>query len=164
MTEILTDWVRTLAVGTVFCAVVLLLIPEGREKRAVKMACSVMLTVLLIRPLRELDMERLTELLTLQRLEKHSLTEKADELSEELYRSVIREETEAYIWDAAQRLGIRKLGVRIRLKSGGEVPIPWSVEMTGAVTERQREELSQLLEGELGIPEERQMWSVDDAG
>ena len=163
MTEILANWVRTMAAGAVFCAVVLLLIPEGREKRALKTVCSFMLLILFVRPLRALDMERLTEALTLQRIEKRSITEAADELSLELCRSIIREETEAYIWDAAQRLGIRKLGVRIRLKSGGELPLPWSIDLTGDVTARQREELSLLLEGELGIPRERQTWSVGDA-
>lgn len=162
--EALTEWVRTLAMGAVFCAVVLLLVPEGKEKRAVKTVCALMLTVLLIRPLRDLDTERLTEVLTLGRLEKRSITEAADDLSEELYGSIIREETETYIWDAAQRLGIRKLGVRLRLKTDGVLPLPWSIELTGEASQRQREELSLLLEGELGIPRERQTWSVGDAG
>ena len=160
----LADWVRTLAVGAVFCAVVLLLIPEGNEKRALKLVCAVMLTILLIRPLRELDMERLSEAITRQRLETSVITENADELSRELCGSIIREETEEYIWDAARRLGIGKLGLRLRLKSGGELPVPWSIDLTGVYTERQRDELSLLLEGELGIPRERQTWSVDDAG
>ena len=37
-------------------------------------------------------------------------------------------------------------------------------ELTGGFTEAQRDRLSLLLEGELGIPAERQIWSVDDAG
>ena len=163
MIQSLGQWVRTLAVGAVFCAAVLLLIPEGREKRAVKLACAAMLTVLLIRPLKELDAQKLTELLTAQKRRGDAISLETDDLSMELLSGIIREETEEYIWDAARRLGISELGIRLRLKSGGEMPYPWSVELTGQVTEIQKEELSLLLEGELGIPQERQNWSPDDA-
>ena len=164
MIQSLGEWVRTMAVGAIFCAVVLLLIPEGSEKRSVKLTCAFMLTILLIQPLRRLDEEKLTELLTLQRLEETGLAADTDELSMELYSRIIRRETEEYIWDAAQRLGIRELGVRIRLKDSGGMPVPWSIDLTGSVTQQQKEALSLLLEGELGIPPQRQTWSLDDAG
>ena len=164
MIQSLGEWVRTMAVGAIFCAVVLLLIPEGSEKRSVKLTCALMLTILLIQPLRCLDEEKLTKLLTLRRLEETGLAADTDELSMELYSRIIRRETEEYIWDAAQRLGIRKLGVRIRLKDSDGMPVPWSIDLTGSVTQQQKEALSLLLEGELGIPPQRQTWSLDDAG
>ena len=160
----LTDWVRTLALAGVFCAAVLLLIPEGSEKRAVKLVCACLLTLLLIRPLKSLDVQRLTELLTAQRLEQSGLTEETEELSMELLESIIREETEAYIWDAARRLDIGRLGIRLRLKTEGGLPCSWSIDLTGEASAQQRERLSLLLEGELGIPRERQVWSTDDVG
>ena len=162
--EMLAEWVRTLAVAGVFCAVVLLLIPEGREKRAVKLTCGCLLTLLLLRPVKSLDAGKLAELITQQRLRKYELAEETEELSMELCADIIREDTEAYIWDAARRLGIERLGIRLRLKTVGGVPCPWSIELTGETTVRQREELSLLLEGELGIPGERQIWSGYDAG
>ena len=164
MIGILSDWVRTLAVGAVFCAVVLLMIPEGSEKRAVRLTCALVLTVLLIAPLQKLDARRLTELIALQRLDTAGFTEDADELSMELCTRIIREKTEEYIWDAARRLGIGKLGIRLRLKETGGLPCPWSIDLTGTVTDAQKEELSLRLEGDLGIPRQRQTWSVDDAG
>ena len=164
MIRILSELVRTLSVGAVFCAVVLLLIPEGSEKRSVKLICAVMMTILLIRPLRELDWERLTELLTVQRLQVSDIAQSADDLSRELCSSIIREETEEYIWDAARRLGITKLGVRLRLNDAEGLPCPWSIDITGSYTAKQKEELSLLLEGELGIQRERQTWSEKDAG
>ncbi len=164
MIDALADWVRTTALAGIFCAAVLLLVPEGSEKRAVKLSCTCLLTILLLRPLRSLDPERLTELLTARRLESSALAEETEELSAELWSGIIRRETEAYIWDAARRLGVERLGVRLRLKTEGEVPVPWSIDLTGELTPRQREQLSLLLEGELGIPRERQTWSTDDAG
>ena len=147
MIGVLSDWVRTLAMGAVFCGAVLLLIPEGSEKRAVRLTCALVLTILLIAPLQRLDARQLTELITLQRMEGQGLTEEADELSMELCTRIIREKTEEYIWDAARRLGIGKLGVRLRLKETGGLPCPWSIDLTGTVTDAQKEELSLLLEG-----------------
>ena len=164
MIETLAGWVRTLAVAGVFCAAALLLIPEGREKRAVKLVCACLLTLLLIRPLKSLDVQRLTDLLTVQKLEEYELTEETEELSMELLDSIIREETEAYIWDAARQLGIERLGIRLRLKTDGALPCPWSIDLTGETTALQREQLSLLLEGQLGIPRERQAWRTDDVG
>ena len=142
----------------------LLLIPEGREKRAVRLTCALMLAILMIRPLRQLDTERIAEVLTLHRMERSGITEDADELSLKLCERIIRTETEEYIWDAARRLGIGKLGIRLRMKTDGALPIPWSIGLTGTVTEEQKEQLSLLLEGELGIPRQRQTWSVENAG
>lgn len=163
MIDALAQWVRTLAAGAIFCAAALLLVPEGSGKRAVKLVCAAVLTILLVGPLRQLDADRLAELLTVQKLDSAVLTADAEELSEELLGSIIRKETEEYIWDAARRLGIAELGVRLRLRTVDGLPCPWSVELTGKYTKDQREELSLMLEGELGIPGERQTWSETDA-
>ncbi len=163
MIRFLEEWVRTLAVGAVFCAVVLLLISEGSEKRAVKLICAVMLTLLLVRPLQSLDADTLTEALGRYKLQMRTLAEDTEDLSQELYRSIILRETEEYIWDAARKLEIPRLGIRLRLKESGETVYPWSVDLTGRYTEEQRDKMSLLLEGELGIPLERQTWSMDDA-
>ena len=129
-----------------------------------KLVCAAVLTILLIGPLRQLDASRLTELIAVRKLKSSELEADAEELSEELLGSIIREETEEYIWDAARRLGIAKLGVRLRLKDAEGLPCPWSIDITGSYTAKQKEELSLLLEGELGIPRERQTWSEKDAG
>ena len=66
--------------------------------------------------------------------------------------------------DAARRLGALRPGVRLTLRREGEQVSLWTAELTGSFTDEQRARLSLLLEGELGIPAERQIWSVDDAG
>ena len=164
MIEALASWVRTMAVGAVFCAVAQLLVPEGGEKRALRLTCAAMLTLLLIQPLRGLDARNLTDLITAQKRHNSSLREDAEELSTDLCSGIIREKTEEYIWDAARRLGIRRLGIRLQLRTENGMPVPWSVDLTGDYTGEQKQQLSLLLEGELGIPGERQSWSMNDAG
>ena len=164
MIDLLSEWVRTMAAGALFCAVILALAPEGGGKRALRLLCGVVLTLLLLRPLVKLDPEALAESLSRQRLLESGLLADAEDISLEARRRLIRDETEEYIWTAAAGLGIQRLGVRLTLRDGEGLSYPWAAELRGAWTEEQRKELSRLLAGELGIPEARQTWSLEDAG
>ena len=164
MIQILSEWVRTLAAGALFCAAVLSAAPEGGGKRALRLLCAVCMTLLLLRPLARLDLDRLAEDLSGQKLREAGLRTEAEDISAETLRRLIREETEEYIWTAAAGLGIPRLGVRLTLRDGEEYPYPWKAELRGNWTEEQRTRLSRLLAGELGIPETRQTWSWEDAG
>lgn len=68
---------------------------------------------------------------------------------------LIEERTAAYISDKAKALGL-SVAVRVETKTGdGGVPAPWAVRLTGTESEA----LASYIEGELGIPRERQVWS-----
>ena len=68
--------------------------------------------------------------------------------------SIIETRTAAYISDKADALGV-SVTVRVRTEPGeGGVPIPFRVELTGPRSEA----LAAYMEGELGIPQERQVW------
>ena len=164
MTEALAEWVRTLAIGALFTGAVASLVPEGSEKRAVKLVCGIVMTLLLLAPLKTLDTEKLAR----QPTELKSLTdgfrEEAGEISNEAAEVFIKDAAEEYILDAARRLGARQPGVRLTFRGNGAQVSLWAAELTGVFTEEQRRRLSLLLDGELGIPPERQTWSVNDAG
>ena len=164
MIRTLAEWVRTMAAGALFCAVVLAVAPEGGGKRALRLLCAVCMVLLLLRPLSRLDTDRLAEGLSRQRLLESGLAAEAEGVSRETWRRLIREKTEEYIWTAAAGLGISRLGVRLTLRDGEENPYPYAAELRGSWTEGQRERLSWLLAGELGIPITRQTWSLEDAG
>ena len=82
MIRLLADWVRTMAGGALFCAVVLAIAPEGGGKRAIRLLCAVCMTLLLLRPLTRLDMEDVAESLSRQRLLETGLTEAAEAISD----------------------------------------------------------------------------------
>ena len=164
MMDALAEWVRTLAIGAVFTCAVLALVPEGSEKRAVKLVCGAVMTLLLLAPLKTLDAEKLARYPTELRLLTAGLREDAGEISKEAAEVFICDAAEEYILDAARRLGVPQPGVRLDLRREGEDLVVWAAELTGSFTEEQRMRLSVLLEGELGIPAERQTWSVNNAG
>lgn len=161
--EALGAWVRTLVMGAIFCAVALSLVPEGGEKRALRFVCSAVLTLLLLGPLASLEPGKLGALLEGTETLQGEVGELAERAEKESRIALIRRGAEEYIWDAAKNLGIGRLGIRLELDERGALPVPWSISLSGSWTEAQRTRLSLLLEGELGIPPERQNWSMDDA-
>ena len=164
MMDTLGSWVRSLTAGAFLSALVLALTPDGKNKAAVKFVLGVMLTLLLLRPLKSWEPEQTALRFSELQLREHSLYETGEALTADLTEAFIRKETEEYIWSAAERLGISELGVRIILRRTENGPIPWEAALRGSWTEAQRGELAFLLEGELGIPAERQAWSRKDAG
>lgn len=155
-------WLRRLLAGAILSAVVLSLAPKGKGQAALRFLTGVLLSVLLLQPLREWKPERAAAFFSRERLLESALREETEQLAESVYRSFIQRETEEYIWNAAAELGVKELGVRIVL-ADGEVPYPYQITLRGTMSESQREQLAFLLSGELGIPPERQDWSSTNA-
>ncbi len=71
--------------------------------------------------------------------------------------SVIKQECQAYILDKAQDLGLT-LSVEVEL-SRDQIPVPVSVRLQGAAGPYAKSRLAQVLEEDLGIEKERQLWT-----
>lgn len=163
MSGVLGDWVRALTAGAFLSAVILALTPEGKSRGTVKFVLGVLMTLLLLRPLVNWKPENAALRFSELRRSAAGFSEYGENVGAELAEAFIRKETEEYIWSAAERLGITELGVRLKLRQTETGPIPWETALRGSWTEAQRTELAFLLEGELGIPQERQFWSRNDA-
>lgn len=74
-------------------------------------------------------------------------------------KSIIGEETGAYILDKAAELGISCQEVRVTcaVEENG-VPYPASVVLVGDLTEEEQARLSRRIEADLAIPAERQSY------
>lgn len=79
-----------------------------------------------------------------------------EEKNDLFYLSIIEEETAAYVMDKAKEFGFDcQAEVTYGYDEDG-VPRPWEVTARGTWTREQREQLSRLLEEELGVPPQRQ--------
>lgn len=150
---------RTLFVAALFASLALALAPEGRGKAALKWCCGLMLCLAVAQSATKLRPEVLAEAAAEQRLLAERFALEQEETAWQLYRSIIQTETEAYIWKQAEALGVKALRLRLTLRDGTHCPYPYAISLQGAFTQAQQAELSGLLEGELGIPRERQQWS-----
>ena len=159
MTALLRSWVLGLAWTAMFCAVVLLLTPKGRVRRVTDLLCGVIMAAALLSPLADPALEDYGLHLAEYRSNAAAVTGAAEEIAGELDRSVIEEKLAAYILDKAQQLGTPLAGAQVILEwrtEGLWVP-------TAAVLQGEHSpQLARLLESELGIPEEAQIWRTDE--
>lgn len=158
MREGLESWVRALAAAGLFTGAVLTLAPGGRLGKTLRLICALLLLGVLLSPLGRLDYSAYAEELSRQRLLGLDLGGRGETEALRLLGSIIQEKTEAYILDKAAELEVPAVKARVTLVPGEEVPYPWSAELWLMGTDEADPALAEALEGELGIPETRQVW------
>ena len=164
LTELLRDRICALAAAGLFAAAVTVLAPKGSGKKVVGVVCTLFLLAVLMQPSEGLHFERYAELLSEQRAEGERIAGKAAEDTQSVYALCIREKTEAYIWNKAKERGVALSDVRVTMAEGREYPYPQSVTLGWSGDEAERRRLGRIIEGELGVPEERQAWYVGNGG
>ena len=160
MREGLESWVRALAAAGLFTGAVLTLAPGGKLGRTLRLICALLLLAVLLSPLGRLDYSAYAEELSRQRLRGADLSGRGQQEALRLLGSIIQEKTEAYILDKAAERKLPAVKVRVTLAPGEEVPYPWSAELWMENGEADAF-LTDVLEGELGIPRARQLWHAD---
>ena len=158
MMEGLESWVRGVAAAGLFTAAVLALGPGGRTGKSLRLVCALLLLAVLLSPLRRLDYGVLARELARQRQTAADRAEEGKETAAEVRDGRIQAAAEAYILDKAADLGIRDAAAKVTLVREGEISFPWQAELWLRADGETCSRLSACLEGELGIPRERQLW------
>lgn len=151
----LREWLSAVAAVTLLLSVAQMLTPQGSIRNIASFTGGLLLLAVLLRPVLDTDLGRL-------KLDpgdyEASVSQRQAELEtagKEAMAELIEERTAAYISDKAKALGL-SVAARVETKTGdGGVPAPWAVRLTGTESEA----LASYIEGELGIPRERQVWS-----
>ena len=122
----------------------------------VKMLSGIYLTLAILVPLCQLRLNEITDL-------KSELTTQAQQIAivgqnaarDAMAESIIAS-TQTYILDKANSMGIR-LTVEVELDDS-PVPVPCSIRIKGNISPYQKEKLSVIIQQDLGIPSEAQLW------
>lgn len=162
--EAVKSWVLGLAAGAMVCAVVSTLTPKGKSAAAMRLVCGLVTAALLLGPLRSFDFDAYAAGLASLRQEGERLSASATEEARLTRLRVIGEGCAAYISDKAAALGIDGISVSVTVReedATGEA-LPYSAELGGEAADAKKAELARWIEGELGIPRERQRWLSDE--
>ena len=158
MMELIRQWLLGMVCAAMAAALAQSLAPEGGPKRICKLAGALVLLLAAVSPILRLDERALSQLEADCQDTVGSYSEALEEENDLLYETIIEERTAAYILDKAEELGIScQAEVEYRYDQEG-VPYPYRARVTGTWTQEQRQALGQVLEGELGIPPERQIF------
>ena len=154
--ELLRQWLTGVTCAAIIVALADSLMAGGTVRRIGRLAGGLLLLAAVVKPVLEVDLSVLSA--ASLRLEAEAVPA-AEEAGLDLMKSIIGEETGAYILDKAAELGISCQEVRVTcaVEENG-VPYPASVVLVGDLTEEEQARLSRRIEADLAIPAERQSY------
>ncbi len=159
MTGLVREWLLGVTAAALVLALAEALAPEGGAKKVCRLAGGMALLLAAAGPLAgALDGGLLTRAADGWRDRARGYEQELEEKSDLFYLSIIEEETAAYIVDKAKEFGFDCQAEVTYGYDEEAVPRPWEVTARGSWTQGQREQLSRLLEEELGVPPQRQFF------
>jgi stage III sporulation protein AF len=160
VTEFAREWVRAIAGTAMICAAASALTPKGKVRNVVRLVCGVVLIIALLNPLLGKSLPGLSLDMAEYRKRAEDIIGAAEEKENGLSRSIIEDELAAYILDKAKSLDVEVWSVEVSAKWGDEgCWYPYEVYIIAELPLREKYLLSNSIEAELGVPEERQYWS-----
>ncbi len=158
MTVALRSYLLSIVAVALLSGILLSLTPTGPVRRTLRFICGLLLLLAALGPVARLDVERLAEDLSELRLQAGERANEMEDGSIELMEALIKEQTEAYIWDKAALLGVTLMRVEVETGTEEGYPCPRAVSITANCTAEQRRKLTELIERELAVPSSEQEW------
>lgn len=159
MSELMSQWVRTIAAAALISGVAMAITPKGKVYRVLKAVCGVLIVIAIIYPLTDENSEEISMSLSEHRASADEILKGVEESNMNLCRSIIEEELEEYILDKAVEMGELVLSADISSKWHEDgYWYPYQVKLLGDCQLANRSKMSLIIESELGIPFERQNW------
>ena len=138
----------------------LVIVPQGRIRNTAKFLGSLIVVLAVVSPIVKLDSEDISRTIAKFQMEKEELRTGIEIKNREIISELIKENTQSYILDKAEAMGI-ELSVDVTVRGEGDYPFPVSVVLKGEVTQAERAFLERMIERDIGISKERQEWSTD---
>lgn len=123
----------------------------------IKLVGGIVLLIVLLRPAAEFQFEGLESYLEHTFADGERAADEGNAIAKNQIANIIRSETEAYILDKAGLYGA-VITAQVSL-SNDDIPCPVGVTITGNWSDTAKEKLEELIESELGIPKENQVWT-----
>ncbi len=156
-------FIQLLCALSILCGLAQSFCPEGSGKRALSFVCAVVLLAGFLKGLSSLNWEEYALQTGKLRMRQEEFLERNESIVRSLDRTVIEKEYGAYIMDMAAKSGLELENARVCAQwSLDGLWLPWSAELSGELSAGQRELLCARIEADLGIPRERQEWSVHE--
>lgn len=136
--------------------------PNGTVKKIGRLTGGLVLLLAILQPLWKIDTQAFAGILTGYRVEAMASGEALDTRNSELMKTLIEEQTAAYILDKAAGLGIDCTVAVTAAEGEGEYPVPSAVTVRGDLSAEQRRALTRTIEADLAIPAERQGYEREE--
>ena len=152
---------RTFVGLAVFAGAVLHICPEGGARRILRLLCTAILIAAVLSPLGTFDYDLLNLEEARFAVAEAELSNRSLETDDRMKKMLLQNNLENYIVSRGQELGLNIQSIEIELTRNGDGQwLPYAVEIEAAGPAEAAEELACLLYREIGIPKERQVWTL----
>lgn len=158
MMELLRSWLIGVTAAAMIAAAAEYLTPEGCVKKIGKLAGGVLLLIAILQPVFSLEDQDISGILSRYRIETDGYSAALEKENVRLMKTIIEEETAAYIQDKAERRDMAcSVSVTCQLLEDG-TPYPAAVTVYGELTAQQEQELRRVIEEDIAIGAEDQRY------
>lgn len=158
MIELIRSWLVGVTAAAMIAAAADTLAPEGAAKKACRLASGLLILLAVVKPVLTLDTADLSAALTRYRAASQEYSAALETENLRLMKSIIEEQTGAYIQDKAAELGAVCHAEVTCAVNEEEMPYPSQVTIRGDLTQAQIAALSRVIEEELAIPAQEQSY------
>lgn len=153
----LRQYVISVTAAALICGMITGMTKKGPAGELIRLVSGLILAFAVLHPISGLNLEALSFDLLPSMGEGESIAAQGEKITREAMEDIIKSRTEAYILDKAAALDI-PLTVEVLLGEE-DVPVPVGVILSGAVSPYARSQLTNVIEKDLGIPKEKQLWT-----
>lgn len=159
--EALREWLLAVLAASLLVAAAQMIMPEGPVKGVGRLICGLLLFLAVSRPVLGLQYETLSAMLREAYDQLAQEQTQLEEAGDQLTQSIIVRETDAYIEDKSQELGL-DCRAAVCWDWSGTVPVPSGVTVFGSLTQAQQERLTQALVEDLGLEADAIVYDESD--
>ena len=157
--ELVRQWLLSVTCAALLAALADGLMPQGAVKQVGKLVCALVLLCAVLRPVLDVTLPDTGRLLSGLQGEVERSKAGLEQDSEQMLKTLIERECGAYIVDKAARLGAQcRAQVECKADDTG-VWLPYRVSIAGQLNDDQRQELTALVQSELGLAPERLVYT-----
>lgn len=150
----MSDWLIGVTAAAMLTALARCLMPPGAVQQVGSLVCAMVLLWAVLKPFTPLRQAFIGDFEVTRQTQ--AMDTKLTQQHEQLLKSFIEQECEAYIVDKAEQLGI-DCGARVVCVTEEEgMWLPETVRVMGELSPQQRRELEQMIAADLGVERDKQ--------
>lgn len=150
------EYLLAVTVAALVSAIATKLIKNGTIAAVLRLICGIFMAITVVSPWLSIRFDELQDIATIIWADGSGAAQSGENLARETMSQYIIQQTQAYILDKAEALGV-SLDVQVSI-SEEELPVPIGVKLSGAVSPYARSVLTQYISDNLGIDTEDQIW------
>lgn len=153
----LVKYIIQIAAAAILCTVVKTILPETiTSGKLLRVIAGVFLTVTVLSPVLKLKLDGYGDYFSDFTASAKEITENGQIMANDAMADIIKRNTEAYIFNEAEKLNL-DIDVEV-MTDQSNPPVPCAITIMGNVSPYTKNRLSALIHQQLGIPEENMQW------